>query len=59
MPGENKLKRSPLFQDLNQYILQKMKKDEVYDTVTTDSLILTFGSVLLKKFGPKRANDIA
>ena len=40
-------------------VLCKMRRDMITKVVKKDSAILTFGASLLRKLGPKRANDIA
>jgi hypothetical protein len=45
--------------ELNERVFAKMRNDRLTDVVKQDPLIVKFGMSLLKKLGPKRANDIA
>jgi hypothetical protein len=49
---------NPQFKVLHDLVLQTGRRDGIYDAVNTDPLILRFGSVLIKKLGPRRGNDI-
>ncbi|KAJ8321305.1 hypothetical protein KUTeg_001163 [Tegillarca granosa] len=57
--GTNKSSASNDFDDLSENVMKGMKKDEVYNAIKEDELILTFGKVLLKKLGTRRTNDIS
>ena len=46
-------------EDVKLKVLVNMNKDMITKTVMSDPVIAQFGSSLLKKLGPKRANDIA
>jgi hypothetical protein len=46
------------FVDLKSKILANARMDYVYNAVVTDELIMSFGTILLRKLGSGPANDI-
>jgi hypothetical protein len=38
--------------------VEKMHKDDIYDTIVSDEMILDFRKILLRKLGPRWKNDI-
>ena len=44
---------------LEEFVLRRMKKDDLKDIVTGDDLLLTYGSFLLSGKGTKKANYIS
>ena len=45
--------------ELQETVFQKMRTDEVHDTVINDRLIIQFGKVLINQLGPRRTNYVS